>query len=358
MTEIKAKVVEFELQKHPNADLLSIAHIKDTGWQCVVKTDQFPSACVGVYLPIDSMVPTDREVFTFLDKKGNKEPFRIKTVRLRGALSQGLLMPAPEGSQVGDDLTEALGITKYEQQIPFNLKGKTVRSPGSFNKYDAAENWKNYPEVLVEGEQVRISEKIHGTLKRFGFVHDGQFSDDGKPLLTFVVGSNSVAKDPVDMDNEYSKLASKLNLQAKLQTVLDSGIVGTPNYNFIIFGELYGYKIQNLYYGCQPYQRELALFDVMVDGDYQSWETLVKIAEMLGINTVPLLYRGPFSLERALQLREGDTVLGKGVHMREGVVITPEPERFDMSMGRVAIKMISDAYLEKQGKDPNATEFH
>lgn len=358
MTIIKAKIVEFDLRPHPNADTLSLAYIKGTGWQCVVKTEQFQNATLGLYLPIESYVPTTNPLFKFLDKKETGEPFRIKTIRLRGALSQGLLLPAPEGTQLGDDLTETLGITKYESPIPTNLRGAVIRSPGSFNKYNAAENWKNYPDVLEEGEVVEITEKIHGTLWRAGFVNDGKFNPDETPLLEFIVGSNSVAKDPNDTQNEYSKMANQLDLKNKLQHILESGLVGKPQHNFIIFGELYGHKIQNLHYGCKVNERRVALFDVMVDGKYLPWETMAQIAEILGVETVPLLYRGPYSLEVAQGLRDGTTVAGGGVHIREGVVITPVVERFHPDVGRVTIKMISDNYLEKQGKDPNATDYH
>jgi RNA ligase (TIGR02306 family) len=102
----------------PNADAIELAQIN--GWQCVVKKGELQVGDVGVYLEIDA-VPPESPVFDFLWKGHDQRPasFRIKTIKLRGALSQGLLLPIsffPEcsGIEVGSDVTEVLGVTKYE----------------------------------------------------------------------------------------------------------------------------------------------------------------------------------------------------------------------------------------------------
>ena len=91
MTEIQAKVVEYDLFPHPNADLLSIAMIRGKGWQCVVKTSDMIGKQLAVYIPIDGEVPTEKVEFRFLADKAKNGRYRIRTVRLRGSLSQGLL---------------------------------------------------------------------------------------------------------------------------------------------------------------------------------------------------------------------------------------------------------------------------
>src|SRR5437016_3921436 len=87
-----------EISPIENADAIELARIN--GWQCVVKKGEFRVGALGVFFEIDS-IPPDTEVFRFLwtPKETPPEPgtrpatFRIRTMRLRGCLSQGLLLP-------------------------------------------------------------------------------------------------------------------------------------------------------------------------------------------------------------------------------------------------------------------------
>lgn len=342
MTEIKAKIVEFDLVPHENADLLSIALIRGSGWQCVVKTSDMLDKSLGLYIPIDAEVPVSNSMFSFLDKGAGK-PFRIKTIRLRGSLSQGLLLPAPEGAKLGDDLTEALGVTRWEPAIPTCLAGDMVREPGNFQKYTSIENYKNYPHIFQDGDLVRITEKIHGTNCRYGFVNDGSVSG-----LKYFVGTHKTARDK-DGTNLYSKIGRELQIEEKLTGMMNKNIM----HHFIIYGEIYGSSVQDLNYGCAKNEQQFRIFDVCVDHQYQSWSVVQEVAVRLGVETVPLLHIGPFSLEKALALRDGRTTLGGG-HVREGIVVTAEPETSHSEIGRKIIKFISDDYLLRK----NATDGH
>src|SRR5205807_2092720 len=107
------------------------------GWELVVKKGEFQSGAPCVYCEIDSLMP-DRPEFAFLKPRG----MRIRTVRLRGQFSQGICFPLsilPEGTeaQEGMDVTELLGITKYEPPLPANLAGKVKGGfPGFLPKTD------------------------------------------------------------------------------------------------------------------------------------------------------------------------------------------------------------------------------
>lgn len=165
MSTIRAKVVKFTLTPHNNADSLSICLIHNTGWQCVVRTADFQNISLGIYIPIELELKTTRPEFAFLNAKAKNGKFRVKTVRLRGALSQGLLVPALPGMQEGDDVTDLLEIERWEPPIESaRLAGDMVREPGAFQKYTSFENYKNYINVLQEGDAVRVTEKIHGCL--------------------------------------------------------------------------------------------------------------------------------------------------------------------------------------------------
>lgn len=347
MTDVRAKVVEFDLHKHPDPEVkfLSIAKIRGKGWQCVVKTTDMKDARYGIYIPIDAEVPTTHPMFAFLDKKGDGKPFRIKTIRLRQQLSQGLLLPAPEGVKPGDDLTEQLGIARWEPTIPKHLAGDMVREPGNFQKYTSIENWKNFPDIFLEGDMVRITEKIHGTNCRFGFVDDGKI--DG---MTYFVGTHKTAR-AKDGTNLYSEVSRNLQVEEKLQPLLKEF---KPKQHFIVFGEIYGWNVQDLVYDCGKNQQQFRVFDVLIDHVYQPWSVIEKVASTLGVKTVPVLYRGRYNLGETLRLRDGKTTLREG-HVREGVVVTAEPETFHPEIGRKIIKFISDEYLLRKGEKDIST---
>lgn len=344
MTEIRAKVVEFKLHPHPEADLLSIAIIEGTGWQCVVKTEDAAENRLGIYVPIDAEIDTTIPQFSFLAPKAKEGKFRIKTIRLRNRLSQGLLIPAPPGSKVGDDLTEQLNVTRWEPPIPPALAGDMVREPGNFQKYTSIENYKNFPNVFVAGDQVRITEKLHGTNCRFGFVDEGLESG-----LSYIVGTHRTAR-AKDGNNLYSRVSRELQIEEKIAPLVTE--YGAKQ-QFIVFGEIFGFGVQDLHYGCAKNKQEFRVFDVLIDHVYQPWEVIQRVAATLGVETVPLLHRGPYDLTQTLQMRDGATTLG-GSHVREGVVVTSEPESVHPDVGRKVIKFISDDYLLRKG----ATDGH
>src|SRR6185436_3729435 len=113
MSNHAVEVVEPVLEPHGNADQLSVARIG--GYQCVVRTQDWPSGKLGAYVPPDTLVPTEATEFKFLADKARIDGYyRVRAMKLRGALSFGLLVPAPEGSKLGDDVAQQLGCVHYE----------------------------------------------------------------------------------------------------------------------------------------------------------------------------------------------------------------------------------------------------
>jgi RNA ligase (TIGR02306 family) len=141
-----------EIEPIEGKDKIVLAHLD--GWQAIVQKDQYAVGDLVVYCEIDSFLPV-REEYEFLrsrcfrSTKNLGDGFRIKSMKMGGVLSQGLVFHIPEdtikgiGSQleVGLDLTEHLGIQKYEQPIPANLAGK-VRG--------------NFPSFIPKTDQERI----------------------------------------------------------------------------------------------------------------------------------------------------------------------------------------------------------
>lgn len=127
-----------DIQPIPNADKIEVATI--LGWKVVIaKADNFKVGDKVVYIEIDSKVP-ERPEFEFLrDRK-----FRVRTIRLRGQYSQGLIVPLSilgKGNySIGDNVTEKLGITYY---VPEDNARKAAKPPKSLRYQSMAARHKN-----------------------------------------------------------------------------------------------------------------------------------------------------------------------------------------------------------------------
>lgn len=161
-----------DIEDHPNADRLELTSV--WGYTCIVRRDQFKVGDLAAYIPPDSVLPeTEEFAFVWKNKPNPKErDRRIRASRLRGLLSAGLVIEAPEGTKVGDDIADKLGVTHYEPKPNNNGKfGNTkiyeyVPSPRiamANTAYDI-ENGFRYHDVIPEGTPVTITEKIHGCL--------------------------------------------------------------------------------------------------------------------------------------------------------------------------------------------------
>ena len=175
MAEFKAIVSRLdEVSSHPNADRLDVARVG--GWQIVIAKDQHKAGELAAYIPEQSLVPEALQKALGVEGRlaGSKKN-RVKAVRLRGQLSQGLIYPLKDGClihpetgekkrfELGDDAREFLGITKYEPPVPVHMQGEAFASPIRLPRYDV-ENWKSDPEAIPPGSKILITEKLHGTL--------------------------------------------------------------------------------------------------------------------------------------------------------------------------------------------------
>jgi RNA ligase (TIGR02306 family) len=369
MSTLKVEVTTIgSVERHPNADRLDLAGINE--WRCVIGRDSYKPGDVCVYIPIDSVLPEKLEEKLFpVDSKIKLHNHRIKTIKIRGAISQGLVVSldsvglSPKKYKPGDDVTTVLGVTKYEPSAPkfqSSIGRSTWRqSNPNFRKYTDIENFKNHPNVFQEGESVVCTEKIHGTNFRAGWVpyvaHTLWRKIVQKVLRLFgkehkwefVYGSRNVqlqddpSKPTPDFGNVYLEMVKKYNLKNKLP----KGVV--------IYGEIYGDGIQKGYaYGLRAGGHDVVFFDAMFDGVYQNNPD--RYLEFLGLPSVPVVFRGPFSKEAVKKLSGGPSVLDFKTKAREGVVIHPEVESQHPMLGRKILKFINDEYLLKA----DMTDFH
>ena len=170
MAEFEALVYRMAVEPHPNADRLEIARVG--GYTCIALKGEFRTGDLAAHIPEQSVVPDDVIVELGLEGRlaGSKHD-RVKAMRLRGVFSQGLLYPltgrrlaGKAGIRDGSDVTEALGITKYEPPIPPSFRGMVEKLPGQV-RYDI-ENIKKHMGLFRDGEPVILTEKLHGTLCR------------------------------------------------------------------------------------------------------------------------------------------------------------------------------------------------
>ena len=130
-------------------------------------------------------------------------------------------------------------------------------------------------------------------------------------------------------------------------------------HSVILFGELYGGGIQDMDYG-SPQKVQYAIFDISIDGCYLDWTRVLTICKDYGLQTVPLLYEGPYSHEIVEQYTYGPTTLANPEDIRcnfkdrEGCVVTPMEEQFYAPTGdRLILKSVSADYLGRKGGTDN-----
>lgn len=317
IAEHTCDVIQIRLEPHPNADSLSLVKVGD--FQCAVRTEDWNDGDLAVYIPPDSIVPETKD-FEFLGKHR-----RIKARKLRGEWSVGLLIPAPEDAKIGDDYMEQLGIVHYEPQVHghFTTGGDNVTPPqGFFPKYDVL-NFRKYSKHFKDGEEVIVTEKMHGANARFSCVDDVMFC-----------GSRKFWKKEDPNDLWWKALMCNTALEAWLRHHQD----------LTVYGEVFG-QVQNLKYGSKDGRIFFAAFDILRGDKWLDFDEAHKVGAPLP--WVPLVYRGSFNKEQVLEFAEGDSSWPGAQHYREGVVIKPIHERTDQKIGRVQLKVVGNRYLSK-----------
>lgn len=354
MSKFETKAVTINIVGHPSADNLEIAQID--GYQSIVRKGEYYSGQKLVYIPEQAIVPDNiLDEMNLRGKLAGKDGNRVKAIRLRGVVSQGLLYDPGFALEEDRDYADTLGIKKWEPPIPIGFSGKLISCP-SIPSYTEIENVKKYPDILIEGEDVVITEKLHGTLGIFHF-------DVEKDK--FFVSSKGIAKNfhaAIEEDNQnvYWRAARKYNIEEKIRDVIfvqkDVMKFYTSDLKTVtIFGEVIG--VQDLKYGLSGGNVELNIFDMRINHEYLSFEEFVCTLEAdLDLPLVPIIYEGPYSKDLTWKLASGkEQFSGNELHIREGVVVKPTIERYDPVLGRVILKFVSDDYLLRNNKD--ATEY-
>ncbi|MFN7976285.1 MAG: RNA ligase (ATP) [Acidobacteriota bacterium] len=304
-----------DIERHPNADALDL--VKVFGYTCCIRRGELAEGDLAVYVEPDYVVDSTRPEFAFL--AGHE---RIKVRKLRGIYSQGLLIKAPPGMSEGQDVMEHYGIRRYEPPMPLSTGGESERPPaGFFPSYDV-ESWRRFGDTLVEGEEVVVTEKIHGASARFAFRDDRMRA-----------GSRTEWKVEDPRNLWWQALERNPWIEPFCRAHPDMAV----------YGEAFG-RVQDLRYGAGKNDIFFRAFDVL---SLDRWLDFDELAAILPDDRrVPVVFRGPYA--RALEsLAEGPTMISGADHVREGIVIRPVKERTDPELGRVQLKIVSNAYLER-----------
>ena len=349
-------VKKVRIEPHPNADKLEIARIGDYK-SCVPKGEYEQDELVA-YIPEASVVPlwVQKELGLVGRLVGPKKD-RVHAVRLRGVLSQGLIYPAKAWWTEGQDVSTDLCIKKWNPPVPLCLAGECISKGYEYRFGYKIENIKSHPNIIQPQIEVVFTEKIHGTHALFGV----QRTPEGELVLMVASKGNAGNSLYFDMDSEknasnsYCKMARKLNLPDIL-----AEFVPNSGDEIWIRGELYGKGIQDLPYGTKNDGHMFRIFDAFFgtpnSGYYFSHAELQDFCDKLDIPRTPVLYVGKFSRVVLEHYTNGtETVSGKSLHIREGIVVRPTVERYndDLPGSRVQLKSVSADYLTRK----NGTEY-
>lgn len=327
-----------ELNPIEGADAIECATVG--GWKVVAQKGLYNVGDLAVYFEIDSWIPD--KIAPFLSKGKEPREFegvkgeRLKTIKLRGQLSQGLLIPLFDLAHIinvaggvadGVDVTDILGIKKWEKAVPAQLAGVCKGNfPTLIPKTDQ-ERCQNLVKEIVAaneaGTKFEITEKLEGSSMTC-YLIDGEFG---------VCSRNMDLKR--DENNSFWKVAIEQDIESKMREVGD---------NFAIQGELVGPGVQGNIYKLSKV--DFYVFDVysIAEGRYLDPSHRRGDIEMMGLKHVPVIAHsadlydtlGIADIPQLLKFAEGKSVLFDTE--REGIV-------FKEVNGGMTFKAISNKYL-------------
>jgi RNA ligase (TIGR02306 family) len=328
-----------EIHPIPDADAIERAVIR--AWNIVVGKGQHKVGDLVVYCEIDSIMP-ERPEFEFLRPRG----FRIKTIKLRGQVSQGIVFPIdiiPSDITIvgpGQDVTDLLGVTKYEPQIPACLAGL---AKGAFPSHSIKTDEERVQNLVDLYEEYRTkytwiaTEKLDGTSATYSIVND-----------EFGVSSRNLELKETE-DNTFWKVARALDVEAKMRKYMDDHGLNA----LTLQGELIGEGVQKNKYKIKGQTvRFFRVFDPTAYAFLPYSQSVEAIAEM-GLQFVPIIETDmtlPDTVEEIILFADGRSALYETA--REGVVFVADQlidKSADLSryQGRLSFKVISNKFILK-----------
>ena len=348
-----------EILPHPSADRLDLAHIEGMQWVCVVGKGTLKAGDNAVYFETDSILPDSIINGALKDSKITLQGGRLRAVRIRGVVSEGLLLsPGALGLFKPDhyppNMDKWLGVTKYEppeEKVPQQHTGKQKKhgfKHGELTRYIDTTRWEKVPPgFFAPDEIVHCTAKIHGTSVRYGYVkkiysnwfmkivHKVVFFFTQKEDLVFVAGSRNV---DFPSNALYMNAAKKYDIESKLAK------------NEILFGEIIGSGIQGAGYNYGYKNGEYGLFAYALkrDDKFVDYGEFVLWCEETKTPRVPLVFTGEWSKvePKIPEILQDRSSIEQDIPCREGVVIGSVTEQYNHATGaRKLVKILNPIYL-------------
>jgi RNA ligase (TIGR02306 family) len=356
MSNWKVSKEKIEIFTHPNADSLELGKVGT--YQVVVQRGLYKTGDEVIFAPEKSVLSGQikSEFQNYLAGPNND---RVKSVRLRGEISSGVIVPRHlvydfEMFNIGEDISEKLGITKYEPPIPTQLAGKVKRFDMPYIGNHDCEHANIYTNELVNDERVVISEKIHGS--QFILAHNIDTDET-------IVSSKGMLKSGLVIEesdeNTYWIAAKNDDIVGRIIKNFSNGVVQ-------VFGEVIPVQGGYNYGQSKPTVR---IFDIRLNGISIPYD---QVTDDFSELWVPVIYDGVLQLiekevvlfediERGIRKTRIDNILpsdivdlckgnelvsGKQTHIREGVVLRPYIDRYAKDGTKLRLKIINPKYKE------------
>lgn len=334
----------WQIEPIEGADRIELAHV--LGWQCVVNKGQFSPMDIGVYFEIDSFLPI-RPEFEFMRASSYKktdimgEGFRLRTLKFRGQISQGLLLPIsqfpeiPQDVEVGLDVTDLLGVRKWEIEERVTTGGTVIGTLPYDIPHTDETRVQEEPELIdaFSGLEYYISTKMDGSSHSIGIDENG----------FHVTGHNYEYKD--DGSSAFYGLVNARGYRAKMEQFMETENLHT----LTIQGELCAPGIQkNRLRLTKP---EWYVFTIRENGKRVGLNRMLDLCDRLGMEHVPIeetdidLPAKYPTVEALLARADGEYPNGG---KKEGIVIRPtEPVFCPLISASLSMKVVSNKYLLK-----------
>ena len=334
----------------PIEDADRIVKIQVLGWTLVAKKGEFKEGDLCIYFEVDSLMPAIPS-FSFLNKSGKeKKNYRLRTSKMRGVVSQGLAMPLSLlddlkitwDGEVGDDLTDALGIKKYEPNFS-NTRVRTLHTFPFYVPKTEAPNIQSNPELLDYHSDTEFiaTVKMDGCSATY-VLKDGEFMVCSRNFVLGKKRTENIKK----AEDRYHYIAEKFDLKNRL------GWYGKGS-SVAIQGEICGPRIQGNKLELEDL--EFYVFDVY-DIDLQKYVPYKQMAKFcrdtLGLSVVPYVLQfrldEKIDMEDLLKLADGKY---EGTdNYREGIVCRPVQETYsELLEKRLTFKVKSKQFLLNGG---------
>lgn len=332
-----------QIKTHPQADRLEIGKLEGVNFQFVIPKGQYSVGESVLYFPLDAVLPekTAKAIGLFEKLSGpNKD--RIRTVKLRGAISQGIIAPTsilsnPEETNT-ELITQELGVTKYEPAPVPCHSGNLIQLPVGLSAYDieGAERNMTILEKLMD-KHVVITEKMEG--QNFAITWSGSEQK-------FYVNQRNYSIEPIEgKEHDFWRIA---RVKGYFQLMEKFKSIYGDDKNITLYGEYLGPGIQGNIYKLK--ECEVKFFDLKINNDYVDAVTFLTLID--SDFRVPTLFslgslREFLTDKDIVTASHGKSLLNPET-LREGIVVKPEREERVDGFGRLILKQRDAIYLANE----------